>query len=135
MQGYDIKTSSLPTFSEDSIKTCSEVPFCLIFESSDTLFLEFFLLRGFLLSKRSQVPFGMNVVHSLVLESKYSTVFKNVFPIIKLTSCRNKQVWYIYLYYTENILKFLTWETTNSIKSITYNGNFYISSWRSHSRP
>lgn len=81
MQAYDDNTCPLSTFSTDSTKGDSEVPFCFIFESSDTLFLEFLRLRGFFLSKKSQVPFGMNVVHSLVLESKYSTVFKNVFPV------------------------------------------------------
>lgn len=51
------------------------------FFSSDMLFLEFLRLRGFRLVSASQLPFGTKVVHSFDFESRYSMVFKNVFPI------------------------------------------------------
>lgn len=52
--------------------------------SSDTLFLEFLRLRGFRFIRESQLPFGTKVVHSFDFESRYSMVFKNVFPKKKI---------------------------------------------------
>lgn len=58
--------------------------------SSDTLFLEFFLLRGFRFNRISQLPFGMKVVHSFDLRSRYSKVFRKVLPERKLLSLKLK---------------------------------------------
>lgn len=102
------------------------------FFSSDMLFLEFLRLRGFRLVSASQLPFGTKVVHSFDFESRYSMVFKNVFPIRnRILNHKFKKKNHIIL--TE--INIRTWESTDGIQPIPHHCHFYIGSGRRHGGP